>query len=319
MAGNTITNTFTTYSAIGIREDLTDVIWNISPTETPFVTSVERAKALQTLHEWQTDALAAAAANAQVQGDDIGTSSFDAVTPTVRRNNDTQIARKTVIIADTEEVVRKAGRKSEVAYQIAKKGKELKRDIEFNTIGLNQAKGAASAGVAPLLASILSWIKTNTDKGAGGADPSAADGTGTRTDGTQRNFAEASLKNVLAGIYTNSGDEPELLMVPPLVKQEASSFTGNSTRFKDADDAKLMAAIDIYTYDFGSVRIVPNRFMRVRDALVINTDLWAMAWLRPIKLVDLAKTGDATKKMLVGEWTLEARNEAGSGGVFDIQ
>src|SRR5579863_4477016 len=210
MAGNAITNTFMTYSAKGLREDLTDVIWNVSPTETPFVTRISRAKAQATLHEWQTDSLASAQTNAQVQGDDIGTASFDAVNATTRLGNYTQISRKTVIIAGTEEAVRKAGRKSEIAYQVAKKGKELKRDIEYNTIGLNQAKGVASSGTAPLQATLLSWIKTNTDKGAGGGDPAAADGTGVRTDGTVRSFVESSLKNALQSIYTNAGDEPDL-------------------------------------------------------------------------------------------------------------
>lgn len=317
-----VANTFTTYpalgGAVGIREDLTDVIWNISPTETPFATGISRTKAESTYHEWQTDALASAAANAQLEGDDI--SAFDAVNPTVRLGNYCQISRKTVVIADTEEAVRKAGRKSELAYQIAKKGKELKRDIEFQLVGLNQAKANAAALTnARLLASVLSWIKTNTSFNAtGGANPSAADGTGTRTDGTQRAFSEALLKTVLASIFANSGDEPEMILLPASQTQNFSAFTGNSTRFKEAEDAKLMAAIKVYEYDFGAVRVVPDRFMRTRDALIINTDLWALAWLRPIKLVDLAKTGDAEKRMILGEYTLECRNEAGSGGVFDL-
>jgi Family of unknown function (DUF5309) len=241
------------------------------------------------------------------------------VSATSRLGNYTQISRKTVIIADTEEVVRKAGRKSEIAYQVAKKGKELKRDIEAILTGTNQARLAGNSTTAPNTATILSWIKTNTTKGSGGSDPSAADGTGTRTDGTQANYVESNLKTVLQNIFTNSGDEPEFLMVPPAIKLEVSAFTGNSTRYKDADDARLVATIDIYVGDFSTVRVVPNRFMRTRDAIVVNTDLWAVAWLRPIKLVDLAKTGDATKKMLVGEYALEARNEAGSGGSFDLQ
>lgn len=311
-----VTNTFLTFSAKGIREDLTDVIYNISPTETPFVTSIGRTKADQTLHEWQTDSLASATTtNAQLQGDDV--SSFDSVSATTRLGNNTQISRKTVIIADTEEAVRKAGRKSEVAYQVAKKGKELKRDIEAILL-MNQAKTTGSATTAPLLASALSWIKTNTDAGASGGDPAASDGTGVRTDGTTRSFTETQLKGVLKGIYTNSGDEPEFLMVPPTQKQVASTFTGNVTKMQDTTDQKLVASIDVYVYDFGSVRIVPNRFMRSRDAIIVNSDLWAVAWLRPIKMVDLAKTGDATKKMMVGEYTLESRNEAGSGGVFDL-
>lgn len=312
-----VTNTFLTFSAKGLREDLTDVIWNISPTETPFATSIARDKAEFTLHEWQTDVLeAASGSNAQFEGDDI--SSFDAVTATVRVGNYTQISRKTVVIADTEEAVRKAGRKSEMAYQVAKKGKSLKRDIETVIVGTNQAKAAGNSTTARNTASVLSWIFTNTSKGSGGSDPAAADGTGTRTDGTTRAFTEGQLKTVLADIFTNSGDEPDILLLPPGQKQVASTFAGNSTRLVEADEKKLVASIDVYVYDFGSVRLVPDRFMRTRDALVINSDLWALAWLRPIKLVDLAKTGDAEKKMIIGEYALEARNEQGSGGVFDL-
>jgi len=312
-----VANTFTTFTAKGIREDLTDVIYNISPTETPFMTGIGRTKAEQTYHEWQTDALATAnPTNAQLQGDDI--SSFDSVTATTRIGNYTQISRKTVIIADTEEVVRKAGRKSEVAYQVAKKGKELKRDIETILVGVNQASAVGNSTSAPNLGSILSWIYTNGVYGSAGTNPQAATGAYTRTDGTTRPFVESYLKTALSDIFTASGDEPEQIQLGATLKQEMSTFTGNSTRMMDADSAKLVATIDVYVYDFGSIRVVPNRFMRTRDALIINTDLWAVAWLRPIKLVDLAKTGDAVKKMLIGEYTLESRNEAGSGGVFDL-
>ena len=311
------TGTASTFDLKGLREDLTDVIWNIDPMETPFVNSVQRAKATATLHEWQTDTLAAAStSNAQIQGDDIA--SVTSVSATTRLNNDTQISRKTLAIAGTLEAVIKAGRRSEVAYQVAKRGKELRRDIEAIVTGANQAKVAASAGTAPKTADCLSWIKTNTDKASDGSDPSAADGTSNRTDGTTRSFGESALKGVLKGIWTNSGDEPEIVMLGGAFKQTASTFTGNTTRMQDTTDKRLVASIDVYVYDFGSVRMVPNRFMRTRDVLVINSDLWAMAWLRPIKLVDLAVTGDATKKMLIGEYALEARNEKGSGGVFDL-
>lgn len=311
------TGTASTFDLKGLREDLTDVIWNIDPTETPFVNGVQRASAKATLHEWQTDALAAAStANAQIQGDDIA--SVTALTATVRLNNDTQISRKTLAVSGTLDAVIKAGRRSEVAYQVAKRGKELRRDIEAILTGANQAKVAASAGTAPKTADILSWIITNTDIGTGGSNPAAADGTGTRTDGTQRAFTEAQLKGVLQTIWTNSGDAPEFVMCGGKNKQVASTFTGNTTRMQDTTDKRLVSAIDVYVYDFGSVRVVPNRFMRTRDVVVVNSDLWAVAWLRPIKLVDLAVTGDATKKMLIGEYALEARNEKGSGIVADL-
>lgn len=311
-----VSNTFLTFNAKGIREDLTDIIYNISPTQTPFMSTIGKAKATQTFHEWQTDSLTAASTtNAQLQGDDI--SSFDPVTATTRLGNYTQISRKTVIIADTENVVRKAGRANEVAYQVAKKMKELKRDMEASLTN-NQQRTVGSSTSAPQLAGLESWIKTNTSAGVGGSDPAASDGTGLRTDGTQRALTEALVKTVAKSIFDNSADEPEMLMVGSFNKQIASTFTGNATRMNEADTGKLFAGVDIYDYDFGTLKIVPNRFQRARSAFIVNSDLWACAYLRPMKIEDLAKTGDAEKKMLIVEYTLEARNEAGSGIIADL-
>ena len=292
-------NTFTTFDAKGLREDLSDIIYNISPTETPFMTGIAREKATAVFHEWQTDVLETPnGANAQIQGDDI--SAYDAVVPTVRLGNYTQISRKTVIISMTEEAVDKAGRKSEVGYQVAKKGKSLKRDIE--TILLqNQARTAGTVGATPSkTASVLAYIKTNTaNVVAGGSNP-VGDGTNARTDGTTPvAFTEAMLQTALASVWTNSGDEPDYVLVNSTQKQAITKFTGNNTRYINADEEKLVNSIDVYVYDFGSVEIKPDRFMRLRDALIINSDLWALAWLRPINLVDLAKTGDNEKKMLL--------------------
>jgi hypothetical protein len=313
-----ITNTFTTYNAIGLREDLSDIIYNISPTETPFMTAIAREKSTAVYHEWQTDALEAPnTANAQVQGDDI--SVYDAVVPTVRLGNYTQISRKTVIVSMTEEAVDKAGRKSEIGYQVAKKGKSLKRDIE-SILLMNQARAVGTVGATPAkLASVLAWLKTNVaNVVAGGANP-AGDGTNARTDGTTPvAFTEAMLQTALASIWTNSGDEPDFVLVNSTQKTAISKFTGNNTRYVNAEEEKLVNSIDVYVYDFGSVEIKPDRFMRTRDALIINSDLWGLAWLRPINLVELAKTGDNEKKLLVGEYTLSSRNEAGSGAVVDL-
>lgn len=311
-----VSNTYLTFNAKGIREDLTDIIYNISPTQTPFMSSVGKAKAKQTFHEWQTDSLAAAQTNnAQLQGDDVST--FDPATATTRLGNYTQILRKTAIIADTLDVVNKAGRASEVAYQVAKKLKELKRDMEA-TLCNNQQRSAGSSTSAPQLAGIESWIVTNSSLGSSGSNPAAADGTSLRTDGTQRPFSEVILKAVIGSIFDNSGDEPGMLMVGRFNKQVASTFTGNATRMNEADTGKLFASVDIYEHDFGTLKIVPNRFQRSRSALIVNSDLWAVAFLRPVKIEPLAKTGDAEKKMIITEMSLECRNEAGSGIVADL-
>jgi hypothetical protein len=260
--------------------------------------------------------LPAPGANQQVEGDDITT--FDSVVPTVRLGNYTQILRKTLIVSGTAEAVDKAGRTSEVSMQIVKMGKSIRLDVEYMCVGANLAKSAGTASTARVSASVLSWLKTNTDEGATGVDPAAADGTGTRTPGTPRAFLESQLKTVLKGIFVNSADEAKLLLVGPKQKQVMSTFTGNATRFVDAAPERLYAAVDRYVHDFGSLEIRPDRVVRATDALVINPELWKLAWLRPLESEELARTGDSEKRMMLGEVTLEARNEAGSGGIFDL-
>lgn len=237
-------NTFTTFDAKGLREDLSDIIYNISPTETPFMAGIAREKATAVFHEWQTDVLETPNGNnAQIQGDDI--SAYDAVVPTVRLGNYTQISRKTVIISMTEEAVDKAGRKSEVGYQVAKKGKSLKRDIE-TIILQNQARTAGTVGATPAkTGSVLSYIKTNTaNVVAGGANP-VGDGTNTRTDGTTPvAFTETMLQTALAAVWTNSGDEPDYVLVNSTQKQAITKFLGNNTRYINADEEKLVNSID---------------------------------------------------------------------------
>jgi Family of unknown function (DUF5309) len=316
-----ITNTYLTTGAnkvVGQREDLTDAIWNISPTMTPFTSKIGKEKAKAIYHSWQTDALAAPnLGNAFAEGDDV--SSYDVATPTSLLGNYCQIARKTVIVSATTEAVDKAGRKSELAYQITKKGKELRRDIESICLN-NQAKSASGART---LAGVESWIKTNTDKGTGvAADPTAADGTGTRTDGTTRVFSETSFKNVLQSIFAASGEIPDLCLLPPKQKQIASTFNNGRTVFNKAESGTLEASIDVYSSDFGDIQLVPSLFNRgsatAGSVYLLNTDYWALANLRPIQQEELAKTGDAEKRLLVTEFTLVSRNEAASGGIYDL-
>lgn len=308
------TNTFSTYPAIGNREDLEDMIYRISPTETPFMSRVSKGKAKAVNHEWQTDALAAAdTANAVLEGDDATT---DAVTPTTRLGNICQISDKVARVTGTQEAVVSAGRSSEMNYQMVKKGLELKRDMESIVVGTNQAKTTGGTGTARTLASILSWIKTNTSKA--GSDPSAADGTGTRTDGTQRAFTEALLKPVLKSIWEASSGDASMIMVGGFNKQAFSTFTGRSTPQEDAKSKKIVNAVDFYESDFGKQSIVPNRFMRSRDCLILNMEYWGVDYLRNMKSVELAKTGDNERKQVICEYTLVAKNEAASGGVFDL-
>ena len=195
--------------------------------------------------------------------------------------------------------------------------KELKRDLEFNLLR-NQARTTGNTTTASLSAGVPAWIKTNVSMDAGGTNP-VGDGSNARGDSAStRALTEAMLKTVLAGIYTNSSEEPDVLMVSPSNKSVASTFAGNAQKTLEVANRKLVTAIDVYSGDFSTIEIIPNRFQRSRDAFVLRWDLWAMCWLRPIKQEDLAKTGDADKQQIVCEWTLEARNEAGSGAIYDL-
>jgi hypothetical protein len=307
------TNTFKTYEAIGNREDLIDKIYKTSPTDTPLLSALERVKASAVYHEWQTQALAAADTdNAILEGDDAVT---DAATPTVRLGNYSQISDKTPRVSGTQEAVDHAGRGSEMDYQVSLKMQELKIDMEAILFGTNQARNAGAAGTARRTASILSWIKTNTSKS--GSDPSAADGTGTRTDGTARAFTEAQLKTVLQSIWTNGG-KPNTIALGGFNKQVFSTFTGRSTPMEEAKSKKIVASVDAYESDFGTVKVMASRNIRSRDVLVLETEKWAVAHLRKMESIPLAITGDSRRKQIITEYTLESRNEKASGGVFDL-
>jgi len=312
-----ITNTYSQYDAKGEREDLSEIIYSISPTDTPFMSNVGKNTATGVFHEWQTDALAAAAANNhQIEGDEVA---FNAMVATVRVGNRTQISRKAVIVSGTLESVSKAGRNNEMAYQISKASKELKRDME-TTLLLNQAPVTGNDTTARKLAGIETWIEANTNHSALGsptpADP-AGNGTDVRVIGTQRAFTEAQLKDVVKKCWDSGGD-PSMIMLGSFNKQKLSGFTGGSTRFDPAENKRLVAAVDIYESDFGALTAVPNRFMQQRSAYVLQPDMWAVSYLRDFQLQDLAQSGDAQKKFLLAEYTLESRNQAASGGIFDL-
>lgn len=308
------TNSFDTYDAVGIREDLFGTIYNVDPDETPFLSKMSKVSVKQTNHEWQTDGLDAPSdSNANIQGDDTVAG---AITPTVRLGNYTQIFKKAVTIPGTLEATTRAGRNREQGYQKMLKGKAMKTDMEMSAFA-NNAKVAGNSTTAAELAGAPTWLTSNTSAGSGGSD-ATGDGTDARTDGTQRAFTESALKTVLASIYDSSGKKPDCVFVGSHNKQIASGFTGSSTRFDKSETAVLTAHVDVYEYDFGSVRFEPSRHVRSRDALVLTTDMWAWGDLRPMFDEPLAKTGDAEKFQIIAESTLICRNELASGGVFDL-
>jgi hypothetical protein len=314
-----VTNTFTTFDAKGIREDLSNIITNIAPEETPYMSNIGRESISNSLFEFQSDTLAAAAANKQIEGDDVA--SFDAVTATVRLQNYAQISRKTIILSATEEVVNKAGRRSELAYQIAKRSAELKRDQEFTM--LNGAVAAAgSTSTARGTASLGAWVKTNVDMQTNGTNPSYTTlPNSARTDGTVRTFTETILKNVIQQVWS-AGGTPKILMTGPVNKQRVSGFSGiASSRFNiNGGDkpATLVGAVDIYVSDFGNVSVIANRFQRERDAWVLDPEYAKMVVLRPYQQVELAKTGDAEKRMLLVEWGHKVLAENAHGLAADL-
>lgn len=311
--------TYQTYQSIGNREDLSDVIYSISPTDTPLMSTLARGKATAVYHEWQTDSLAAATtANAAVEGADASDATMN---PTTRLGNYTQIVQKTIKISGTLDSVDKAGRKSEKAYQLSKASSELKRDIE-TILNANQGRSAGDASTARTMGSMLSWLKTNTSKSSGattGVDPVTI-GVSTRTDGTQRAFTETILKDVIQKVYT-AGGNPKVLLVGPFQKQAVSAFAGIAAQRYMApsnEPTTIIGAADVYMSDFGTVSVVPNRFMRTRDALVLDPEYAAVAYLRPFATNELAKAGDAEKTQILAELTLEMRNEAAHGIAADL-
>ena len=311
------TGTFQTYQSIGTREDLSNVIYNISPSDTPFMSMVGRGKATNTLHEWQTDVLDSVGANAHVEGNEY---TFAAQTPTVRLNNQTQISAKTVIVAGTQQVTSKAGRDSEMAYQLAKESKALKRDMESALTG-KVARAAGSATVARTLGGYETWIRTNSSRGAGspaGADPASYGAAPTDAQsGSRRDITEALLKTVIQSCYTNGG-EPTTLMVGPVNKGKVSAFTGRASARQMISETKIQGAADLYSSDFGDFKVIPSRFCREQTGYVIDPEFWKVVYLRDFKQEEVAKTGDAIKRALLVEYTLQASNQASSGVIADL-
>ena len=310
---------FTNHAAVGAREDLQDVIYSISPTDTPFMNSVGQGKASNTLHEWQTDALAAVnVSNAAIEGADASTATLSATT---RLNNQCQILQKTVSVSRTLEAMDKAGRKSEQAYQLAKASKEIKRDLEAILLS-NQIKDAGSAAEARTLGGIQTWINTNGDfasAGTAGSLGSTARVDGT-VDGAERTFTESTLKTVIKEVYESGGD-PSILMVTPAHKQTVSSFAGIAAqRYMAPGDqpTTIIGAADVYMSDFGTISVVPNRFMIAGNsaddiALVLDPEYLEVAYFRNFSTNDLAVAGDqAAKQQLVTECTLAVLNEGAS-------
>ena len=306
------TGTTDTYDLVGLAEDVEDIIFNIAPTETPFLTMAKRKKVSAINHQWQTDDLAAAAANRAIEGDD---STYATATPTTMLSNYTQIAKKTVMVSGTADAVRKYGRKEEFAYQIAKKGKELKRDIEFALIQ-NQVSSAGGSGTARSSAGIEVMIVNRvlgTNNTTGTTPGYAAGVWGAVTDGTAATMVEADLVSALELAWQKGGD-PSVVMVNSTLKKRIASFAGATSyagvSVNQGRTAKgvVVGGVDLYISDFGEHKIKLNRYQRTGTVLCLDPEYVSVGFLRPIKFEERAKTGDSTRGEILTEFTLIADN-----------
>lgn len=312
--------TFATYQQIGVREDLTDMIYRISPTETPFFNSAAREKATNTKHEWQVDAIASAVtSNQAVEGNNPSNTT---VKPTTRVFNYCEIAQYAFQISGTAQAINTAGRANEMAFQLVKYGLQMKRDMEA-AVSQNNGYNSGATGTARVTASLESWMSSNnTSMASNNGTVGYVTGTGTTApiDCTSTaTITEANVKAIIRQAW-NAGGNPDTILVGPYNKVKVSGFSGILTNniFQQAGgQAKIVAAADAYVSDFGTLKVIPSRFNRDRTVCVLDMNYWAIAYLRPFQSLQLAVTGDSSQRMILAEYCLVSRNEAASGKVVD--
>lgn len=306
--------TFSTYDSVGNREDLSDIIYDVSPTETPFLTALPKGKSTSTKHEWQTRALTAASgSNAVIEGDDATT---DASTANSRIYNYTQISDKVARVTGTQETVNKAGRSSEMALQMSDRMKELKRDTE-TTLLQNVAYVAGNDTLARKAGGLQSYVFTNVSKAA---DATAATGNGSdiHTDGTARVLLESYVETALATGWSN-GANPSLGILNAFQKRKFATFSGSSTKMSDGDKRKVTNNVEVYVDPLGTeVRLVPCRQCPTDVIFFIDPEFAKFAPLRGFQTKDLARTGDSMRKQILVEYTLEVCNEKAHAAVYDL-
>jgi hypothetical protein len=312
-------NTNQTYDVSTIREDLDAALSSISPTETIFMSSIGTRNVDNTYFEWSEVDLAAAADNRAVEGDAATNS---APTNAVRKGNYTQISTKTVEVSSTNQAVNGVADAQTVAKQVAYKLSEMKRDMEKMLLD-NVAASAGSASAARQTAGLPAFLTTNASRGTGGADGTTS-GSGSAgypdaaaTDGTTRAITETLLKGVIADCW-DEGAEPSVVLCGSSQKQTISGFTGNATRYKEAEDSKLNAAIDVYISDFGELQIVPARHIRSRDVFVLDPNYAAVAYLQTAKQEPLAKNGLSERRLISAEYGLQVTSEKAHGVIADV-
>lgn len=314
-------NTNETYNVSTIREDIQDALTSISPTDTIFMSTIGTRNVENTYFEWaEVDLAAADDTNRVIEGE--AAPGNDGATNAVRKGNYTQLSDKVVEVSSTANQVNGVGDAQTVAEQVAYKLKELKRDMEKMLLS-NTAASAGASGTARATAGLPAFLTSNTDRGTGGADGTTS-GAGSAgypdaaaTDGTTRAITEALLKGVIADCW-DAGAEPSVVLCGSSAKQTISTFTGNATRYKEAEDSKLNAAIDVYISDFGELQIVPQRLGRTRDVFVLDPNYASVAYLQTAKQEPLAKTGHSERRLISVEYGLQVTSEKAHGIVADI-
>lgn len=312
-------STIQNVARIGVREDFDDKIAELFPDEAPFLKAIGRSKASNTYTEWQTDGLVAAnEANAAIQGDDLANS---ARANTTRVGTHTQLFTKVVGSSTTVEWTNKAGRRSEMARELMKSGREIRTDQEKRFVG-NYASVAATAGVAGLTAGAQAWLTSNVSRGAVGANGGFATGiVAAATNGTQRTYIESLLKTVLQSIWS-AGGNAKMVITNGTQKQAEAAFAGLATNRIDnspnGGQLTIVAGADVYQSDFGKISFVPDRFADARSALVIDPEYWDIAIGENLTTFDLATTGLASRKAMRTEVALRCLNQGASGVVADL-
>lgn len=315
-----IANTATTLTTKGIREDLEDTIYRVAPTKTPFSNNIGNSgKATNTYHEWQLETPDAPSnSNYQLEGDDI--TSFGAENVTTRVGNYCQIFRKTGLVSGTDEVVKKAGRASELNRQKVLKGISLRTDMEY-TFLTNGVSGQESGGTPRKCAGLPAWVTTNTSFGSGGSAGGFSGGTvSAATPGTNRTFTESVLKSVRATAFSN-GATPSQCYVDATRKQQMSAFTGIASirvEAKATEQATIVGAADVYIDDFGTISIIPHQYALANTALLVDPNMVGIATLRGMFTETLAQTGDAEKFMILAEKTLVVKNQKAHGCIYAL-
>lgn len=303
-------NTATTLTTKGIREDLENVIYRVAPEKTPFISNIGTVNVTNTYHEWQTESLDAPdATNAQLEGDDVGT--LDAENVTTRLGNYCQIFRKTGGVSRTDEIVKKAGRASEMNRQKVLKGIAMRTDMEKRFIG-NYASNAESGSTPRRSAGINAFLTSNTSNGSGGSNGGFSGGTvSAATPGTARTFTESQVKSVMATAFSN-GAQPSQAYMGPTHKQTFSTFTGIASIRSDAPGKKMATIIggaDVYVSDFGNLTLIPHPYGITDFCLLLDPEMAAVGTLDGMKTVSLAKSGDSDKFMMTAEKCLVVKNQ----------